>query len=97
MKFNLERHLNDPKAATKTLLHQKDITSIETADPLTVKITLKGPFAPFLSKLTYGAGFILSPTAVAKLGDNLPRDLTALAATVQVHVVAARQRNRPRP
>ncbi|HLZ32315.1 MAG TPA: ABC transporter substrate-binding protein [Chloroflexota bacterium] len=74
VKFNLERHINDPKATTSQDV--KDITNIETPDPLTVKITLKGPFAPFLSKLTNGAGYILSPTAVAKLGDNLPRDLT---------------------
>jgi peptide/nickel transport system substrate-binding protein len=74
VKFNLERHINDPKATTSQDV--KDITSIETPDPLTVKITLKGPFAPFLSKLTTGAGYIYSPAAVQKLGDNLPRDLT---------------------
>src|SRR5579859_3112256 len=74
VKFNLERNINDPKATT--IQDVKDITAIDTPDPLTVKITLKGPFAPFLSKLTNGAGFVLSPTAVQKLGDNLPRDLT---------------------
>jgi peptide/nickel transport system substrate-binding protein len=37
---------------------------------------LKGPFAPFTSKLTGGAGYILSPTAIGKLGDTLQRDLT---------------------
>jgi peptide/nickel transport system substrate-binding protein len=74
VKFNLERHINDPKATTSQDV--KDITSIDTPDPLTVKITLKGPSAPFLSKLVSGAGFILSPTAIQKLGDNLPRDLT---------------------
>ena len=74
VKFNLERNINDPKATT--IQDVKDITAIDTPDPLTVKITLKGPFAPFLSKLTNGAGFVLSPTAVQKLGDTLPRDLT---------------------
>jgi peptide/nickel transport system substrate-binding protein len=74
VKFNLERHINDPKATT--IQDVKPITSIETPDPLTVKITLSAPFAPFTSRLTTGAGFVQSPTAVQKLGDNLQRDLT---------------------
>ena len=74
VKFNLERHINDPKATT--IQDVKPITSIETPDPLTVKITLEAPFAPFTSRLTIGAGFIQSPTAIQKLGDNLQRDLT---------------------
>jgi peptide/nickel transport system substrate-binding protein len=74
VKFNLERHINDPKSVRNQDV--KDITSIETPDPSTVKITLKGPFAPFASKLAVGAGYILSPTAIGKLGDTLQRDLT---------------------
>jgi peptide/nickel transport system substrate-binding protein len=74
VKFNLERHMNDPKGTR--IQDVKDITGIETPDANTVRITLKGPFAPFTNKLTYGAGYMLSPTAVQKLGDNLQRDLT---------------------
>lgn len=74
VKFNLERHMNDPKGTR--LQDVKDITSIDTPDPQTLRITLKAPFAPFTSKLTGGAGYIQSPTAVQKLGDNLQRDLT---------------------
>jgi peptide/nickel transport system substrate-binding protein len=74
VKFNLERHINDPKATTQQDV--KPITNIETPDPYTVKITLSAPFAPFPSRLTGGAGFVQSPTAVQKLGDNLQRDLT---------------------
>jgi len=74
VKFNLERHINDPKGTR--LQDVKDITSIETPDPRTVRITLNAPFAPFLSKLEGGAGYMLSPTAVEKLGDNLQRELT---------------------
>lgn len=74
VKFNLERHIKDPKATT--IQDVKDITSIETPDPYTVKITLAKPFAPFTSRLTTGAGFIQSPAAIQKLGDNLQRDLT---------------------
>jgi peptide/nickel transport system substrate-binding protein len=74
VKFNLQRHMNDPKATT--IQDVKSITSIETPDPLTVKITLEAPFAPFTSRLTTGAGFIQSPAAIQKLGDTLQRDLT---------------------
>ena len=41
VKFNLDRHSNDPKGTR--LQDVKDITSIETPDPQTVKITLKAP------------------------------------------------------
>jgi peptide/nickel transport system substrate-binding protein len=74
VKFNFERHMNDPKATT--IQDVKSITSIETPDPYTVKITLEAPFAPFTSRLTGGVGFIQSPAAIQKLGDNLQRDLT---------------------
>jgi peptide/nickel transport system substrate-binding protein len=74
VKFNIERHINDPKATTSQDV--KPITDIQTPDPQTVQITLSAPFAPFTSRLTTGVGFILSPTAVQKLGDNLQRDLT---------------------
>ncbi len=74
VKFNIQRHIDDPKSTRNQDV--KDITSIETPDPYTVKITLKNAFAPFLNKLVGGAGYILSPAAVQKLGDNLQRDLT---------------------
>jgi peptide/nickel transport system substrate-binding protein len=74
VKFNLERHVNDPRSVRSQDV--KDITSIETPDAHTVRITLKVPFAPFPVKLTFGAGFVLSPTAVQKLGESLQRDLT---------------------
>jgi peptide/nickel transport system substrate-binding protein len=74
VKFNLQRHLDDAKSVRNQDV--KDITSIETPDAKTVRITLKTPFAPFPTKLTGGAGYMLSPTAVAKLGEALQRDLT---------------------
>jgi len=74
VKFNLDRHRNDEKGTR--IQDVKDITNIETPDPYTVKITLKAAFAPFTSKLTGGAGYVQSPAAVQKLGENLQRDLT---------------------
>lgn len=74
VRFNLQRHLSDPTSVR----HQsvRDVASIEVMASHTVKITLKAPFAPFTNALTGGAGYIVSPTAVQKLGESLQRDLT---------------------
>lgn len=42
------------------------VDSVRAEDPLTVRITLKTSFAPFLSVLTDRAGMMVSPTAVEK-------------------------------
>lgn len=79
VKFNINRHIDDPKSVR----HQDvtDVTSIETPDPNTVKLTLKQPYAPFPTKMgSGGAGTLLSPAVVQKLGDNLQRDLTNAGA-----------------
>jgi peptide/nickel transport system substrate-binding protein len=74
VRFNLQRHLDNQKSVRYGDV--RDITSMEVTDPYTIKITLKQAFAPFPVKLTGGAGYILSPAAVQKLGDTLARDLT---------------------
>jgi peptide/nickel transport system substrate-binding protein len=74
VKFSLQRHRDAPNSTRAQDV--KDITAIDTPDATTVRITLKGPFAPFPDKLTGGAGTIYSPAAVQKLGENLARDLT---------------------
>jgi peptide/nickel transport system substrate-binding protein len=78
VKANFMRHMNDPKSTT--IQDWKPIQSIDTPDPYTVKITLAQPFAPFLSRLTTGLGFVQSPAAIQKLGDNLQRDLTGVGS-----------------
>ncbi len=42
------------------------IDSVKAEDPLTVRITLKTPFAPFLSILTDRVGMFISPTSFEK-------------------------------
>jgi peptide/nickel transport system substrate-binding protein len=74
VKFNLERHMTAANSVRSQDV--REIQSVEVPDPYTVRVTLKQPFAPFLSKLTFGAGFVLNPRAVQSLGDNLQRDLT---------------------
>jgi peptide/nickel transport system substrate-binding protein len=80
VKFNLERHINDPKSVRNQDV--KDVTSVETPDQYTVRVTLKGPFAPFLNKVAgaSSAGTVLSPAVVQRLGENLQRDLTNAGA-----------------
>jgi peptide/nickel transport system substrate-binding protein len=74
VRFNLQRHLDDPRSVR--LQDVQSITSLEVTDPYTLKVTLKEAYAPFLNKLTAGAGYVLSPAAVQKLGEALQRDLT---------------------
>jgi peptide/nickel transport system substrate-binding protein len=67
VKFNLTRDMapSSPRLNELTL-----VKSVDVVDPKTIKITLKEPFAPFLSILTDRAGMIVSPTAAQAEGDN---------------------------
>lgn len=78
VRFNLDRHRADPKSVRAQDV--QDITAIEAPDPFTLQVTLKSPYAPFPNKLTGGAGIILSPTAIQRLGDTLVRDLSGAGA-----------------
>ncbi len=46
------------------------IASVEVIDPLTVRLVLKGPFAPLLSMLADRAGMMVSPKAAEAAGAN---------------------------
>jgi len=74
VKFNIDRHRNDDKSTRSQDV--KDITSIDTPDATTVRITLKAPDRTFLTKFAGDAGLILNPKAVQALGDSVQRDLT---------------------
>jgi peptide/nickel transport system substrate-binding protein len=67
VKFNLERGMAEESPRRNELVV---IESIEVVDPTTVEVTLKEPFAPFLSVLTDRSGMMASPTAVQEAGDN---------------------------
>jgi peptide/nickel transport system substrate-binding protein len=49
------------------------IERIDAVDPLTVRIKIERPFAPFLSSLAMFPASIVSPTAVRKHGADYPR------------------------
>jgi peptide/nickel transport system substrate-binding protein len=72
--FNLRRALNDANSGVRQYV--ANITSMQTPDSATVRLTLATPDAAFLSHLVSGAGYMLSPAAVTNLGSKISVDLT---------------------
>src|SRR5262249_21517881 len=68
VKFTLDRHMTAPNSFRKAELAQID--KVEVADPLTIKLLLKAPFAPLIAQLTDRAGMMVSPKAVKEAGDK---------------------------
>ena len=61
VKESLERHLTMEGSFRRPEINQID--HIEVVDPLTVRMALKSPSAPFIAQLTDRAGVILAPEA----------------------------------
>ncbi len=68
VKFTLDRNLNMQGSFRRAEIQQID--KVEVVDPLTVRLVLKTPFAPLISQLTDRAGMVVSPKAVAAMGDR---------------------------
>ncbi|TNC11261.1 ABC transporter substrate-binding protein [Methylobacterium terricola] len=68
VKYSLERHLKLPGSQRRGEI--APIDTVEAVDDLTVKVTLKTPFAPLLAQFTDRAGMIVSPKAAERLGDK---------------------------
>ena len=68
VKLGLERHMTMTGSFRKPELAAVD--KIEVADPTTVKLVLKQPFAPLIAQLADRAGMIVSPKAAAAAGDK---------------------------
>jgi peptide/nickel transport system substrate-binding protein len=64
--YSLTRHLTTQGSARRGEIGS--MTTAEVVDPLTVRIRLKEPFAPFVSQLTDRAGMIISPRAAEASG-----------------------------
>jgi peptide/nickel transport system substrate-binding protein len=69
VRFNIERHI-DPKTKSKRNSELAVIAGVDVVDASTVKFRLKTPSAAFLQLLYDWNGFIGSPTALQKWGDN---------------------------
>jgi peptide/nickel transport system substrate-binding protein len=68
---SLERMVTLPGSSRASDL--EPVASFATRGPYTVVIHLKAPFTPLPQKLS-SAGFVMSPTQLAKLGDNFATD-----------------------
>jgi len=69
VKFNIDRMLNpETGSAFRTIL--APIKETRVVDPATLELDLSAPFTPLLSWFTEGPGFMSSPTAVRKWGDQ---------------------------
>ena len=66
--YSLTRHLTFPGSTRRAEISAMD--RAEVIDPLTVRIVLKTPSAPFVSQLTDRAGMIVSPKAAEAAGAN---------------------------
>ena len=77
--FNFERMLNEDHPYHDTgpfplAFFFSSVESVEALDATTVKFTLNGPYAPFLSNLAYPTGLIVSPAAVMEHGAEFGRN-----------------------
>jgi peptide/nickel transport system substrate-binding protein len=66
VRFSLDRHLNMQGSFRRSEISA--LQKIDVVDPLTVKLTLSAPFAPFVAQLTDRAGMIVSPKAAQAAG-----------------------------
>jgi peptide/nickel transport system substrate-binding protein len=69
VRANLDRYRSAPESRRRSEL--RPIRAIETPDPATVVIRLSAPYAPLLSVLADRAGMMMSPTALARLGERI--------------------------
>jgi peptide/nickel transport system substrate-binding protein len=68
VKYSLMRHLTMKGSARTSEINAMD--HVDVVDPLTVKVVLKAPSAPFVSQLTDRAGMIVSPKAAEAEGKD---------------------------
>jgi peptide/nickel transport system substrate-binding protein len=73
VKWNFDWIL-DPANASARRSEIDNIEQVAVDDPLTVRISLKSAFAPFLSIISDRAGYIVSPAARDKFGKDFPRN-----------------------
>ncbi len=66
VKYSLDRDLTLPGSFRRSEVNMVD--HVEVVDPLTVRVALKQPSAPFVAQLTDRAGMIVSPKAAAGEG-----------------------------
>jgi peptide/nickel transport system substrate-binding protein len=73
VKWNVERILDPKTKSPQRSQLEPAVERVAVAGPLTVVFELKKPFAPLLATLAERPGFIVSPTAVQKAGEDFGR------------------------
>jgi len=68
VKYSLERHAFLPGSFRRNEIGAMD--HVDIVDPLTVRVVLKQPFAPFIAVLTDRAGMMVSPKAAEAAGKD---------------------------
>ena len=68
VKYSIDRHFTMQGSGRRSEISAMD--HAEVVDPLTVRIVLKAPSAPFLAQLTDRAGMIVSPKAAEAAGKD---------------------------
>ncbi len=68
VKYSMERHLTMQGSGRRAEISALD--RVEIVDPLTVRLVLKSPSAPFLAALTDRAGMMVSPKAAEAAGKD---------------------------
>ena len=79
VKFNFDRMLDESHPFYDTgpfplAFFFSAVDTVEAVDDMTVRFTLNGPYAPFLSNLAYPTGLIVSPAAVEQHGADFGRN-----------------------
>jgi peptide/nickel transport system substrate-binding protein len=69
--YSLKRHLTLPGSTRRAEISA--LAQTEIIDPLTLRLVLKSPSAPFITQLTDRAGMIVSPKAAEALGTDFYR------------------------
>jgi peptide/nickel transport system substrate-binding protein len=69
VRVNLERYRSAPESRRKAEL--RPISGVEVVDPSTIKLSLAEAYAPLLSVLSDRAGMMMSPRAIAAMGDKI--------------------------
>ncbi len=74
VKWNIERILDPQTKSPQRSQLEPVVAAVTVVDPYTVAFELKKPFAPLLAALAERPGFIISPAAVKKYGENFGRN-----------------------
>lgn len=70
VKWNFDQRMDEAVGSPQRKQLVGVVESVETVDDMTVAINLTKPFAPFLSLLAERPGFMVSPTAAQKHGED---------------------------